>query len=130
MVKRIFVSYSFINKEKYRQLHEELLGYFSGKSIAVYAFVFDFRQKVDNKTLMENAFREIEKSDLLLAEASDKSVGVGLEVGFAKAKQIKTAYLYKTGSEFQQTIAGVTDYFIEYKSASDIIDWFEKNAIL
>lgn len=130
MVKRIFISYSFSNKDKYRQFHEDLLGYFSRKSIEVFAFVFDFKQKVNNKTLMKNAFKEIEKSDLLLAEVSDKSVGVGIEVGYAKAKGIKTAYLYKKDSVLQPTIAGTVDYLVEYSSSDDVTGWFENQTNL
>lgn len=130
MLKRVFVSYSFTNREIYRQFHEELVKYFSSKSIEVFAFVFDYKNIVDDKTLMESAFAEIEKSDILLAEVTDKSIGVGLEVGFAKAKGIKTVYLYKTGSEYQQTIAGAVDNIIEYNSSSDVISWFELQTIL
>jgi len=126
MIKRIFISYSFSNREKYRQFHEDLVKYFSEKSIEVYAFVFDFPNKVDVKTLMNMAFQEIVKSDLLLAEVSEKSVGVGVEVGFAKAKGIKTGYLLNKGSEYQQTIAGSVDFVIEYENSSDVIKWFAK----
>jgi len=90
-------------------------------SIETYSFVFDFTEKVDDKKLMEEALAEIDKSDMLLAEASDKSVGVGLEAGYAKAKGKKIVYLYKKGTEKQQTISGISDLLIEYESAEDII---------
>jgi nucleoside 2-deoxyribosyltransferase len=128
MIKRIFVSYSYTNREKYRQFHEDLVKYFSANSVEVYAFVFDFREKVDDRTLMDSALKEIEKSDLLLAEVTDKSVGVGIEVGYAKAKGIKTGYLFKKDSEYQKTIGGTADFVVDYLTSADVVCWFENNS--
>jgi nucleoside 2-deoxyribosyltransferase len=76
---------------------------------------------------MKDALAEIDKSDLLLAEAETMALGVGLEAGYAHGRDKKVGYLYKTGSQKQQTLSGIVDYFIEYETAKDVISWFETN---
>jgi 2'-deoxynucleoside 5'-phosphate N-hydrolase len=36
--------------------------------------------------MMRQAFAAIDKNDLLIAETTDKAIGIGIEVGYAKAK--------------------------------------------
>jgi 2'-deoxynucleoside 5'-phosphate N-hydrolase len=37
--------------------------------------------------MMAQAFLDIGQSDFLIAETSDKGIGIGIEVGYARAKQ-------------------------------------------
>ncbi len=127
MIKRVFISYSYLYRDKYSNLHSELKKYFSSKSIEVYSFVFDYKSAGTDQEIMHAALQEIDKSDLLLAETETMPLGVGLEVGYAHAKGKQVGYLYKTGSQKQQTVCGVADFIIEYKISDDIINWFETN---
>ncbi len=127
MIKKIYFAHSFSKRDKYQDLYKELQNYFSGKNINLYSFVFEFQEKIDNKSLMAKCLEEITDSDLILAEFSDESVGVGFELGYAKAIGKETAYMYKTNSPLEQTADGTVDYFIEYQTAQDVIDWFNKN---
>lgn len=70
---------------------------------------------------------EIESSDILLGELSDESVGVGLEIGYAHAKDIKTGYLYNPETFCDPVISGIVDNVIEYRNADDVINWFKEN---
>jgi len=101
MLKRIFISYSFVSRENYRQFHNDIVEFFASKDIIVYSFVFDYTKKGDDKTIMNDALSEIDKSDLLLAEAETMAFGVGLEAGYAHGKGIKVGYLYKVKSKKQ-----------------------------
>jgi nucleoside 2-deoxyribosyltransferase len=126
MIKKVFICYSYGNREKYREFHEKLKEWMSGMGINVYSFVFDYTEKSDPKTMMRFVKNEIDSSDLLLGELSDESVGVGLEIGYAHGKGIKTGYLYKVDSFNDPVIAGIVDYVIEYSNADDVISWFKK----
>lgn len=127
MIKRVFISYSFLYRNKYSSLHNDLKNYFNSKSVVVYSFVFDYKGTGSDQVIMQAALQEIDKSDLLLAEAETMPLGVGLEVGYAHAKGKQVGYLYKTGSQKQQTISGVADFIIKYETSADIINWFETN---
>ena len=127
MIKKIYFAHSFSKRDKYRDLYKELQAYFSSKNINLYSFVFEFQEKIDSKSLMTKCLEEISCSDLILAEFSDESVGVGFELGYAKGIGKETAYMYKTNSPLEMTAEGTVDYFIEYTSAEDVITWFETN---
>ena len=127
MISKIYFAHSFSKRDKYKNLYQDLKKYFLTKGINLYSFVFEFQEKIDNKSLMLNCLNQIESSDLILAEFSDESVGVGFELGYAKALGKKTSYLYKPGSPLEQTADGTVDYFIEYRNADDVINWFESN---
>ncbi len=125
MIKRVFISYSYLYRDKYSNLHSELKKYFSSKSIEVYSFVFDYKSKGTDREIMQAALQEIDKSDILLAETETMPLGVGLEVGYAYAKGKQVVYLYKRGSQKQQTISGVANFIIEYETSDEIINWFK-----
>lgn len=128
MVKKIFISYSFKFRESYKDFHLKLKEFLKEKySIESHAFVFDFTEKVEDRDLMDAALGEIDNSDLIMVELSNKSVGVGLEAGYAKAKGKTVVYLYKKGSDLQQTVNGIADYVIEYSDVDDVLAWLEEN---
>jgi hypothetical protein len=130
MIKRVFFSCSYINRGEYVDFYNSLKEYFGSNGVEFYTFVFDYTGAVDDHTLMTMTLREIESSDLVLVELSDKSVGVGLEAGYAKAKGKKIGYLYKRGSDLQQTVNGVADYLIRYDRVEEVKLWFEKSGLL
>lgn len=74
----------------------------------------------DPKELMQRAKEEIEKSDALLVDMTDKPTGRMIEVGIAYALGKKIIVIMKKGTEIKDTTRGVTDILIEYNEISDI----------
>ncbi len=70
--------------------------------------------------MMKIAFEEIDKCDFIIAELSKKAIGVGVEVGYAKAKQKPIIYLKREEASYSTTVGGSANYFIEYKDESDL----------
>jgi hypothetical protein len=64
--------------------------------------------------------------DLVIAEVSFPSTGVGIELGWANAQNIKIICVYKTGSKFSSSLKAVSKYFIEYSSPEDLIKKLEE----
>lgn len=127
MIAKAFISYSFADRDKFKNLDRRLKKFLKQVfGITTYSFVFDFKKKTDNKTLMQSALKKINESDVLIAELSYKSIGVGLEVGFAKARSKKIIYIHKSGTELSNTADGVCDVRIEYKNISDLLFQLEK----
>lgn len=121
-MKKVFISYSFSKREEKRKLHnkvkkllEEKFGY------EVYAFVFDYKEKVDDKKLMKDALDKVNESDLIIIELSHKSVGVGIEAGYAKAKGKPIIYLHNKSADLKQTMNGIADAVVEYTDTDDLI---------
>ncbi len=69
---------------------------------------------------MQAAFAEITSSDLLIAEVSEKAIGVGIEIGYAASLQKQIIYLRQAGSEHSTTASGSADHTIVYENRNQL----------
>lgn len=81
--------------------------------------------KEDNPSqIIFEAFKEVEKSDAVLAfvEINEKSEGMLLEIGYAKAlnKKIILAIKKSLDKDFLRFVRGIADLVIEYESLTDL----------
>jgi nucleoside 2-deoxyribosyltransferase len=70
--------------------------------------------------LMKLTFKEIDNSDCLIVEFSEKGVGLGIEAGYAFAKKIPIIVIAKKGSDISSTLKGITKKIIYYKNPSEL----------
>ena len=76
--------------------------------------------------MMDAAFQEINRSDILIAELSKKAIGVGVEVGYACARGIPIIYLRNEKSEHSTTVSGSSNEHIIYKNPADLRQQLKK----
>lgn len=69
---------------------------------------------------MEVAFGEIDNADLLIAEKSEKAIGVGIEIGYAVALKKPVIYLRNALSEHSTTASGCANNTIIYQNTPDL----------
>jgi 2'-deoxynucleoside 5'-phosphate N-hydrolase len=69
---------------------------------------------------MTQTFAAIDKCDLLLVELSEKGVGIGLEAGYAYARNIPIVIVAPTGGDISTTLQGVTRRFGWYDDYDEI----------
>lgn len=79
-------------------------------------YTFDASQE---QQMMEQAMNDINHCDLLIAETSHKGIGIGVEVGYAKARGKTVIYLRQQDAEHSTTVSGISDFQIIY---IDVID--------
>jgi len=121
-MKKVFISYSFTKRKDFEELHNRLKSFLEEKyNFEIYAFVFDYKDNVNDKKLMEEAFRNIDESDLVMVELSNMSVGVGIEAGYAKAKGKPIVYLHKKGTRLKEAMNGIVDKVFTYENTEDLI---------
>lgn len=72
------------------------------------------------RSMMAQAMKDIERCDLLIAETSDKAIGIGVEAGYAKAQGKPVIYLRHKDAAHSTTVAGISDFQIIYKDAEDL----------
>lgn len=65
--------------------------------------------------------------DLVLAEVSLPSTGQGLELGWADNAKIPIVYIYKQGNRVADCLKLLSDIFIEYEDANDMISKVTKH---
>jgi len=81
--------------------------------------------------LMEKTFEIIESSDAVLVEFSESGVGIGIEAGFAKAKNIPVYVLLPKGKALSSTMEGTCKAVFAYETDEDIrcmFDLIEKDS--
>ena len=91
--------------------------------VSVDEYQFSAKQE---KKMMQNAIEDIEKSAILIAETSEKGIGIGIEVGYAKAQKIPVIYVRNSKSEHSTTVSGIADFSIIYSDEKDLEEKLEE----
>jgi 2'-deoxynucleoside 5'-phosphate N-hydrolase len=115
----IAVSYS---KRKFLQAELEIIKQTLDQcNIDPFVFVdmYNFKPAEEN-LMMQQAFAAIDGCDLLIAETSDKAIGIGIEVGYAKAKGKPVIYVRSNTAQHSTTVSGAGDYSIIYTSSDNL----------
>jgi nucleoside 2-deoxyribosyltransferase len=84
----------------------------------------------DPKELMKRAKQEIQKSDVLLIDMSDKSTGRAIEAGIAFSFHKKIVFIMKKGTLLNNPSRGIADAIIEYDSLEEITPQLKKLYLL
>lgn len=90
-------------------------------NIKPFIFVDQYKFGIaQEEQMMKQAMRDIESCNILIAETSEKAIGVGVEVGFAKAKGKFIIYLRHENAEHSTTVSGISDAQIIYANPQDL----------
>lgn len=119
---KAYFAISYSNRKQFDKEVESLRNLFHKNNIELLVFVdkYDFRTDQE-KEMMKVAFEEIDSSDFLIAELTTKSIGVGIEIGYAFAKEKPIIYLRKKGSEYSTTASGCSISVINYENEIDLV---------
>ncbi len=125
---KAYFAISYSNRKQFDNEVESLQNLFHKNNIELLVFVdkYNFRTNQE-KEMMKVAFEEIDSSDFLIAELTTKSIGVGIEIGYAFAKEKPIIYLRKKGSEYSTTASGCSISVIDYKNEMDLVKRIEKS---
>ena len=89
--------------------------------ISAFVFVDHYQfDKSQERQMMQQAMADLDNCDLLLAETSDKGIGIGIEVGYAKAKGKTIIYLRQKDTAHSTTVSGISDFQIVYNDSTDL----------
>jgi len=69
---------------------------------------------------MLRTFEIIKNSDAVIIEFSESGIGIGIETGFAVAKNIPVYVLLPKGRVLSPTMQGVCEKHFEYETDEDI----------
>ena len=75
--------------------------------------------------LMQRTFAEIDSSDLIVVDLTEKGVGLGIEAGYAYAKGIPVVVIAKTGSDISATLRGISQQLFLYDEFDDLTHFFK-----
>jgi nucleoside 2-deoxyribosyltransferase len=74
----------------------------------------------DSGTLMQRTFDEIDASDVVIVDLTEKGVGVGIEAGYAFAKRIPVVTIARRGSDISETLRGISQGILLYDRYDDL----------
>lgn len=118
---KAYISISFRKRKNFDSVVKTINQTLMHHQITPFVFVdhYSFNASQE-KEMMQTAIKDIEFSQLLIAETSDKGIGIGIEVGYAKALNIPVIYLRNSKAEHSTTVAGISDYQIIYENEMDL----------
>ncbi len=90
-----------------------------GVSPFVFADQYSFKEE-EEKEMMQQAMEAINQSDWLIALASEKAIGIGIEAGYAKGKGKSVIYIRHIEAEHSTTLSGISDHQIIYTDLQDL----------
>ena len=70
--------------------------------------------------LMQRAFAEIDSSNLLVVDLTEKGVGLGIEAGYAYAKQIPIVVIARRASDISMTLQGIVRELFLYDEFGEL----------
>lgn len=117
-------AYLAISYSKRKELNEEvnvIIETLHAFNIQSFVFVDQYSfHPSQEKEMMLAAMKEIDDCDLLIAETSDKAIGIGIEAGYAKAKGKPVIYIRNKEAEHSTTLSGISDHQIIYTDIEDL----------
>ncbi|MCF6296180.1 MAG: hypothetical protein L3J25_10910 [Flavobacteriaceae bacterium] len=93
--------------------------------LLVFVDTYNFKPNQE-KEMMKIAFKEIDNSSFLIVELTKKAIGVGVEVGYAFAKQKPIIYIKRKNAKHSTTVSGCSTFNIEYENEFHLSDEIEK----
>ncbi|MEN9298805.1 MAG: hypothetical protein RLZZ429_1118 [Bacteroidota bacterium] len=120
---RAYLAISLDHRPHLASIIETLRSELKKYSINLFIFVDHYHFSArEEKVMMQTAFSEIDRSDILIAEVSTKAIGVGLEVGYAIAKNKPVWYLRNSSAPHSSTVSGAAQEHIIYQDEQDLTD--------
>ncbi|MGL4585054.1 MAG: hypothetical protein ACRCVU_18975 [Flavobacterium sp.] len=120
-MEQIYISCSFSMQQDLREVTDrikeeiEVIGYEPFVFIEHYTFRLD-----QEKEMMIQAMKDIDESCCLLAETTDKGIGIGIEAGYAKSQGKPVVYIRRADASHSTTMSGLSDYYVLYKDIEDL----------
>jgi nucleoside 2-deoxyribosyltransferase len=125
MKQRMFITASF-KGGKNKQEIEHLCALIKSAGFEDFCFIRDVEnyQKAfsDPAQLMKRVKEEIEKSDYLLIDMTDKPTGRAIEAGIAYALGKKVIVITKQGTQIKNPTKGIAATVIEYDNLDEIVN--------
>ena len=118
---RAYISISYNKRHELKEELNAIIAVLKNAAIESFVFVDNFKFNAsEEKEMMQQAMQSMEECDLLIAETTDKGIGIGVEVGYAKAKAKPVIYIRNKNAEHSTTVSGISDFKIVYADIKDL----------
>lgn len=116
-----YISISHSQRKMLEEALQAIITTLARSGIISFVFIDSYHFDADQAAeMMEQAMKDIDQCDLLIAETSHKAIGIGVEAGYARAKNKPVIYLRQQDAEHSTTVAGISDFQVIYKNPADL----------
>ena len=120
-MKKAYISISYNKRQELNDELNAIVEALKESHIRPFVFVDIFKfSSHQEKEMMQQAILSIDDCDFLIADASDKAIGIGIEVGYAKAKGKPVIYMRNKKAEHSTTASGISDAQVVYEDEADL----------
>ena len=124
MKNKAYFGIKFYEDNRNKDLIDSLVARLRSEGLELICMASDVEKwgavRLSAKELMCRTFEEIDKSDLVILEMSEKGVGLGIEAGYAVAKGKPVIVFISERQELSGTMQGIADTVITYNHPQDI----------
>lgn len=118
---KAYISVSFSKRKLVNKEITAITDTLNEFKISSFVFVDNYKfDLAEEQQMMKQAMANIDNCDILIAETSHKGIGIGVEVGYAKAKNKTVIYLRQKHTEHSTTVSGISDFQIVYLNTTDL----------
>jgi nucleoside 2-deoxyribosyltransferase len=118
---KAYLSISYSKRKELKDEVNAIIETLQSFNMSTFVFVDQYQfSPSQEKEMMQTAIKEIDDCDILIAETSDKAIGIGIEAGYGKAKGKPVIYLRNKLAEHSTTLSGISDYQIIYADINDL----------
>ena len=118
---RVYISVSYQLRNALREELDAIKVALTSHQIEPFLFVDQYQfDPLDEMAMMKQALADIDSCGMLIAETSDKAIGIGIEAGYAKARNKPVIYLRNKSASHSTTLSGISDYRVYYENAADL----------
>lgn len=127
---RAYIAIKFHADHRNRQTIEQISSVLERHGIEAFCFARDVEKwgqvRLTPKQLMARSFAEIDASDLLIVDLTEKGVGIGIEAGYAFAGGLPIVTIARTGADISETLRGISRCVVCYDDPEDLARFFSE----
>ena len=124
---RAFLAIKYYEDMRNKNLIESICKSFESRGIEIFAFARDIQKYgpciLTEKETTKIAFERIKKSDIFIIDASELSIGIGVETGVAYSNNIPIYLIANKNAYVSNFIKGVAKKSYFYNSPENLSDW-------
>ncbi len=110
---KAFFAIKYYEDMRNRNLIEKICSVFENKNIDIFAFARNVQNygpcNFSGKEVMNIAFKKIKSSDIFIIDASEMSIGIGVEAGVAYSNNIPIYLIARKGVYVSESIKGISE---------------------
>lgn len=118
---KAYLAISYSERKNLQQAVDAITETLSLFTITPFIFVDAFQfPAAQEKEMMQQAMAAIDSCDFLIAETTNKAIGIGIEAGYAVAKNKPVIYIRHKDAAHSTTLSGISSYSIHYVDGTDL----------